>query len=274
MNFNRSLIAVLAASLLAVSCFAADDPNDPGDPSIIFWKKDKDKDQDKDKKSPKKMVSSSVKASETPIPRIWIGLTGSITPLKLLHTDSSGNLQDSYGDSLSATNAGGFAGGGVTVNARILKNYWLSVGAIYRYTGYNWSLITTDVNGDAFVERARIRLIDFPVMIKYTGRKFNPLHKYAFYELGGAFRDVMSHTITTNQSEYGSSSVGLGVYSGTAYHRQDKGAMAGVGIIAKDDFGIIVSPEVRYTRWFGDTFGSQVIGTQKNQLEITVSFGF
>ena len=132
MNFNRSLIAVLAASLLAVSCFAADDP---GDPSIIFWKKDKDKDQDKDKKSPKKMVSSSVKASETPIPRIWIGLTGSITPLKLLHTDSSGNLQDSYGDSLSATNAGGFAGGGVTVNARILKNYWLSVGAIYRYTG-------------------------------------------------------------------------------------------------------------------------------------------
>ena len=247
MNFNKSLVIALAASLLTVSCFAADDP---GDPNIIFWKKDKDKDKDQDKqdKKSKQQVSSSVKASETPIPRIWIGLTGSITPLKLLHTDDSGNYQDSYGDSISATPASGFAGGGVTLNARILHNYWLSIGSIYRYTGYNWSLITTDVAGDAYVERSRVRMLDFPVMLKYTGRRFNPLNKYAFYELGGTFRDVLSHTITTNQSEYGVASVGPGIYSGTAYHKEDKGATAGVGIIAKDDFGIIVSPEVRYIR--------------------------
>jgi hypothetical protein len=68
--------------------------------------------------------------------------------------------------------------------------------------------------------------------------------------------------------------LGPGVTSYTSYHRTNIGATAGAGLIAKDDFGIIVSPEVRYTRWMGDTFGSNTLGTQRNQLEITVSFGF
>jgi hypothetical protein len=275
---NKSLIVLLAASFLAVTCFAADDPGDPT--NIIFWKKDKDKDKDQDKKdkSPKQLVSSSVKPSETPIPRVWIGLTGSITPLKLLHSNNSGSITDAGGDTLSATTSGGMVGGGATVNARILKSFWLSVGAIYRNTGYDWVLQANDTNLDVFTERSRVNLIDFPVLVKYTGRKWNA-SKYTFYEAGLTLRDAVGRTTTTNWYDFSSNSLGPGVASGTNYNRRYYGATAGAGIIAKDDFGIIFSPEVRYTHWMGDTFnnnfsGGNLIGTQRNQLEITVSFGF
>lgn len=270
-SLTRSLIVVLATSLLAVSCFAAAD--DPGDPSIIPWHK-KDKDQDKDKSAPKKGVSSSVRASETPIPRVWIGLTGSMTPLRLLHTDNSGNLQDSAGDQLLATNNAGWTGGGLTLNARITRSFWVNIGGIYRYAGYDWMYNTTDANLDAFAERSRIRMIDIPALVRYNGKKWNP-SKHTFYELGGTYRDVISRVTTSDQTDFGGTAgIGPGIPSNTAYHRTSYGATVGAGIIAKDDFGIIVSPEVRYTRWMGDTFASNVIGTQKNQLEITLTFGF
>jgi hypothetical protein len=270
-SLTKSLIVVLATSLLAASCFAADDP---GDPSIIPWHKNKDKDKDQDKAAPKRGVSSSVKASETPIPRIWIGLTGSITPLRLLHTNASGNLQDAAGDALLATNNSGWVGGGLTLHVRITKSFWINVGGIYRYVGYDWMFNTTDLNEDAFAERSRLRMIDIPLLVRYTGKKWNP-SKYTFYELGGTYRDVFSRVTTADQTAFASTAgIGPGISSGTAYHRTSYGATVGAGLIAKDDFGIIVSPEVRYTRWMGDTLGSNVIGTQKNQLEITLTFGF
>ncbi len=260
-TLSKRLVLVLATSLLAGSCVAADDPGDPNGGAP----------KDKEKKTPKQMVSSSVKASETPIPRIWIGLTGSYTPLRLLHVNSNG-LTDANGDSFTASRAQGQVGGGLTLNARILRNYWISIGAIYRFTGYDTTDAVFDTNSDVFFERSRVRLIDVPVMLRYTGRKYN-ISKYTFYELGGVLRDGISRK-TLNQWVDVNGPVGVGPSSGTSYRRMTYGAVAGAGVIGKDDFGIIVSPEVRYTRFFDDVFASPLLGTQKNQLEITVSFGF
>lgn len=267
----KSFVAILATSLLAAACFAADEPG--GDPSIIPHLGKKKSDEPKEKKAPKQLVSSSVKRSETPIPRVWIGLTGSYTPLKLLKASANGQINTTTGETLQSKTAQGLVGGGLTVNARILKNYWLSAGAIYHYVGYDWLYFSNDTNLDAYTERSRARLIDFPVMVRYTGRKWNP-SKYTFYEVGGAFRDAISRKTTTNAYDIYSSSLGSGITSDTKYHHETFGAMAGAGLIAKDDFGIIVSPEVRYTHWMGDTFGSSTLSTQRNQLEITISFGF
>ena len=284
-SLRKSVFVVLASSLLACSCFAADD--DPGDPNI-FSHKDKDGNPKvKEKKTPKQLVSSSVKASETPIPRVWIGLTGSYTPLNLIKANTVG-LTNSNSDSTSAKSAQGLAGGGLTVNARVLHNYWISIGAIYRYNGYDWNYALnplTDGNFDTFTERSRARMIDFPLLVKYSGRKYN-ISKRTFYELGAVYRDVLSRKTTTNWADFNSTSLGpippgLPLPSGgaypspiVAYKPHTFGAVAGVGLAAKDDFGIIVSPEVRYTRWMGDTFSNDVLHSQKNQLEITVSFGF
>jgi hypothetical protein len=260
-TLGRFSVIVLAASLLAGSCLAADDPGDPNGGAP----------KDKEKKTAKQMVSSSVKSSETPIPRIWIGLTGSFTPLRLLHANSNG-LTDANGDSFSASRAQGQIGGGVSINARIFRSYWINIGAIYRFTGYDTAEAVNDTNSDYFFERSRVRLLDIPVMVRYTGRKYN-ISKYTFYELGGVVRDGISRK-TLNEWVNENGYVGTGPTSGTNYRRMTYGGVVGAGVIGKDDFGIIVSPEVRYTRWFEDTFSSPLLGSQKNQLEITVSFGF
>ncbi len=275
-SLTKSIFVCLAASLLAVTCFAADDP---GDPSIIphFGKKKSDDDSGADKKGPKQLVSSSVKTGEAPLPRVWIGLTGSLTPLKLLHAPAAGVTLSDY-ENFSATTGQGLYGGGLTLNARIIKNFWVSVGAIYRFTGYDWSWYTNDTNQDVFTERSRARMIDIPVLVRYNGKKWN-LNKHTFYELGGTYRNGISRQTTTNWLDALSTSLGTGVASDVSYHRTNYGATAGVGFTARDDFGIILSPEVRYTRWMGETFsqniaGGSILATQRNQLEVTLSFGF
>jgi hypothetical protein len=250
---------VMAAFLTAGLCFAADDAGDPngGTPK---------------ERSPKQLVSSSVKASEKPIPRVWFGLTGSFTPLKLLHANASG-LTNGAGDQISARTAQGQAGGGAILNVRLFRGYWISLGTIYRFTGYDARDTLNDTNGTVDVERTRARFLDFPLMVRYTGRKWNP-SKYTFYELGGVLRDGVSVKTTTNLVDGVTGELGPGFTFGTSYKRTVPGVVAGAGIIAKDDFGIIVSPEVRYTRWLSENFNSNLVGTQRNQLEITVSFGF
>jgi hypothetical protein len=257
----KRFVVVLAASLLAGSCFAADDPGDPNGGAP----------KEKEKKTPKQMVSSSVKASELPIPRIWIGLTGSYTPLRILKANANG-LTDATNDSFTATTAQGQAGGGAILNARLFRGYWINIGAIYRFSGYDATAAYTDINSTVNTERSRVRLVDFPVMLRYAGKKWNP-SKYTFYEIGGALRDGLSINTSTYSFNV-NGPIGAGPLTGTKYRRTVPGAMAGVGLIGRDDFGIIVSPEVRYTRWMGDTFTSPLLGGQRNQLEVTVSFGF
>ena len=60
---------------------------------------------------------------------------------------------------------------------------------------------TNDANSDAYVERSRVRLLDIPVLVRYSGRKFN-ISKYTFYELGGVMRTGFSRTTTTNLEQH------------------------------------------------------------------------
>jgi hypothetical protein len=271
---NKRLVLMLAALLAAASCYAADDPDNPngGDPNGGAPKE----------KAVKQAVSSSVKMSEKPIPRIWIGLTGSYTPLKLIKANNSGNIMDNGGDTYTATSAQGQAGGGAIVNVRLIKGFGISLGAIYRFTGYDATEDTNALNspvGDTFenIERTRVRLLDIPVMVRYSGKKWNP-SKHTFYEIGGVMRQGFSSQTGTYAVDYLYNETGPGSTFGTTYKHRVYGAVAGAGLIGRDDFGIIVSPEVRYTRWMEDQFSSPIvsglINSNKNQLEVTVSFGF
>lgn len=269
-SLNRPIGMILALSLAAGLCLAADDPNGSGANGGGAPKDN----------TVKQAVSSSVRPSEKPVPRIWIGLTGSYTPLKLIKANNSGNITDQNGDVYTATSAQGQFGGGAIVNVRLIRGFGISLGAIYRYTGYD---ATEDVPANSFgdtfedIERTRVKLIDFPVMVRYSGRKFN-VSKHTFYELGGVLRDGISVKTGTYAVDALYNETGTGSTFGTNYKRKVYGAVAGAGLIARDDFGIIVSPEVRYTRWMDDTFSSPIVSgllnSNKNQLEITVSFGF
>jgi hypothetical protein len=50
------------------------------------------------------------------------------------------------------------------------------------------------------------------------------------------------------------------------------GATVGVGFRFVDEFSIKVTPEVRYTRWDGLTFGTDSTQSPRNQLEVGIAF--
>lgn len=220
--------------------------------------------------STKHLTSSSVRESRSAeIPRVWAAISGSYLPFQTIKTSSSTN--STTGEQITSTSANGQAGAGVTLNARLFRGYWISLGAIYRFAGYD----TNDaVNSNAtYVERTRARLIDFPAMIRYTGPHFR-WSKYSFYEIGGALRYATHIQLAQAATDENGNYFCCAPASTTGIKRMTEGAVIGTGISGRDDFGIIVSPEVRYTRWMGNTFSSPTVATMRNQLEVTVSFGF
>jgi hypothetical protein len=195
-------------------------------------------------------------------------LTGSYLPFKLVKATSQTNATTQEQISSQADN--GQAGGGLTLNYRLFHGWWVSVGAIYRFGGYD----TTDsVNANTiYLERTRARYLDFPALIRYSGPHFR-WSKYSFYEAGATIRrpnDIKRYQIANNGTEY----YCCAPPSTTAIHHTVEGVTVGTGVAGKDDFGIIVAPEVRYTYWMGNTFSSPTVSTMKNQLELTVSFGW
>jgi hypothetical protein len=217
----------------------------------------------------KHLTSSSVYESRSSeLPRVWAGITGSYTPFKPFTVKNSTNSTTQ--ETIDSTAANGQAGAGVMVNMRLFRGYWISLGGIYRFGGYD----TTDtVNSSTiYLERTRAHLLDFPALIRYTGPHFR-WSKYSFYEAGAAVRYASDIHLTQAANN------GIAYYccappSTTSINRMIEGVVVGTGIAGKDDFGIIVSPEVRYTRWMGNTFSAPTVATMRNQLEVTVSFGF
>lgn len=218
----------------------------------------------------KHLTSSSVHESRSAeLPRVWAAISGSYLPFQPITAKSTSN--STTGEAINSKAANGQAGAGVTLNMRLFRGYWLSLGGIYRFAGYD----TTDaVDSNTFyLERMRARFLDFPALIRYTGPHFR-WSKYSFYEVGGAVRYAtrirLSEAAVNASGEY----FCCAPPSTTGIRRTTEGVVVGTGVSGRDDFGIIVSPEVRYTRWMGNTFTSPTIATMRNQLEVTVSFGF
>ncbi len=183
---------------------------------------------------------------------------------------ASTNTNATTGEIISSTAANGQAGAGVTLNLRVFGSWWLNLGGIYRFGGYD----TTDaVNSNTlYLERTRAHYLDFPALIRYSGPRFR-WNRYSFYEGGAAVRYASDVRLTQSANN------GFDYYccappSTTSVRRMIEGVVVGTGISGKDDFGIVVSPEVRYTRWMGNTFRSPTVSTMRDQLELTISFGF
>jgi outer membrane protein with beta-barrel domain len=250
-------IAVLAA---VTAVFAADDSGSPAG----------DSPQDQ-KSSTGVSSSSSTDTFSRPIPRIWLGISGNCTPLRLVTVGTNTNA--TTGEVVSSTAANGLAGVGLNLNVRITSAFWASIGGVYRFTGYDYTDSVNDTLGTVYTQRARAHLIDMPVMVRYNGERFN-ISKYTFYELGGAVRYALPEKVSqVAVNENGLIASGAPP-TGIRFTKMIEGVIAGAGLTAKDEFGIVVAPEVRYTRWLGNTFDGNSVSTQHNQLEIAITFGY
>jgi hypothetical protein len=214
-------------------------------------------------------TSSSVpEIREQTLPRIWVGVSANMSPLKLFTSSSS---TDSNGDIVTTTVANAEAGGGLNINLHVLHNYWLNLGASYYFGGYDTTDAINDAAGTLYVERTRAKIFDFPVLVRYTGPKFR-WSRYSFYELGGTLRYTSAidvHQTAVDENGY----FCCATPSGTRFKRETEGVTVGTGLVFKDDFGIKSAPEIRYTRYLNTAIAGPTVGTMRNQLEVAITFG-
>ena len=91
--------------------------------------------------------------------------------------------------------------------------------------------------------------------------------------MGPAFRQVNQIT-TSLTTRRGTETLCCDATPRVPANNWSKGFSAGSGGQFRDDFGITVSPQVRYTRWMDRPFDNLSTRTMVNQVEGMVSIGF
>jgi len=181
-------------------------------------------------------------------------------------------------------NKGTVFGGGVTVQFFFSDRYALNADLQLRRPRYKLSTTfyegvdNPNTPGDDrtatfFTEDTRARYWDLPLLLRrYNESRFEDRWKW-FYEAGPVVRRV-SGIRSTTEKEFRNVKTCCDETPATPAHRNIFGAVAGVGLVLKDDFGIKLIPEFRYTRWFGGIFNNRAAQSRRDQYEILFSITF
>jgi hypothetical protein len=175
-------------------------------------------------------------------------------------------------------------GGGLAIEIHLSRKATFRVEGLYSRLRYDkvtdiyWGGDDSTTNNDERshmnrVERTKARLIDVPVMVQYRIFGTEGARGRVFLSLGGAVRTVSTIRTTyetTSAEAYKTTTQGRV----TPSKRNLLGASVGLGFRIIDDFRIKSTPEIRYTRWAGNTFASDSTQSPRNQLEFGVGFTF
>ena len=181
-------------------------------------------------------------------------------------------------------NKGTLFGGGVTVQFFLTDRYAINADLQLRRPRYklsttfyegvdNPNTAGDDRTATFNTEDTRARYWDLPLLVRrYNESRFEDRRKW-FYEVGPVFRRVTGIRSSTEQEAKGVKTC-CDETPATPAHRNILGAVAGVGLVLKDDFGIKLIPEFRYTRWFGGIFNNRAAQSRRDQYEILFSITF
>jgi len=181
-------------------------------------------------------------------------------------------------------NKGTLFGGGVSMQFFITERYAVNADLQLRRTRYK--LTTTfyegidnpntpfdDRTATFTTEDTRARYWDLPVLVRrYNESRFEDRWKW-FYEAGPVLRRVTGIRSSTER-EARNVRTCCDETPATPAHKNIYGAVAGIGLVVKDDFGIKLIPEFRYTRWFGGIFNNRAAQSRRDQYEILFSITF
>lgn len=181
-------------------------------------------------------------------------------------------------------NKGTLFGGGVS--AQFFLTERLAVNADLQLRRTRYKLATTYFEGidnpntagddriaTFYTEDTRARYWDLPVLVRrYNESRYEDRWKW-FYEAGPVLRRVTGIRSAT-EKEFKGTKTCCDETPAAPAHKNIFGAVAGVGVVLKDDFGIKLIPEFRYTRWFGGIFNNRAAQSRRDQYEILFSITF
>jgi len=236
--------------------------------------------------------AGTLDSKQEPLPkayyhRISFGATLSVLGLDMVPGKTSSNVTTSPAvDAIYTTTAGskriGFGG---VVQLALTERFAVNVSLLTRRIGYK-------MNGDIFTgtdnpttptderkhtvtnEDTRAKLYDLPIMVQYYNRDRHAARLRWFVEGGGVLRRVSDINTSIDTTINAGTTSCCTTTPIVPANRTTRGAVAGAGVLFKDDFGIHIVPEFRYTRWLNQTFQSNSTGVQRNQLEAMVSLTF
>lgn len=119
-------------------------------------------------------------------------------------------------------------------------------------------------------ENTKARLFDIPVLVHRNLRSSGVLSH--LYLSGGATARLATTVRTTNNITNADATVANNQFRAQVAKRTLIGATVGAGFRFVDEFGIKVTPEIRYTRWNGMTFNTDSTRSPRNQLEVGIGF--
>ena len=228
-------------------------------------------------------------ASQSPayVRRFSGGLTASFTPWDLMKGgDFNGVVFPGPLDvqSQSRPNSKWYAAG-VAIQVTVTNRFALAVNAIVRQAGFSITanvIEGTDNPATPTVDERKFYIdtesthgyyMDLPVLIRFYGKSHRKEGHRWFVEGGGTVRHVWNvKTSITRETVDGSTCCNN---TPTHPHKQNAlGATVGAGMHFADDFGIRIIPEVRYTRWFNETFQKYGVHSRRDQIEILITIGF
>lgn len=176
-------------------------------------------------------------------------------------------------------------GGGLAMQVTLNNRFALAVNAIVRQAGFQiYSNVIEGIDNPTTpsVDERKYYIanneshayyMDLPVLVRFYNKSHRKDGKRWFAELGGTARHVWNvKTSITKEDVNGSTCCDN---TPARIHKQNAlGATAGAGMHFVDDFGLRIIPEVRYTRWFADSFRLYGVRGRRDQIELMLTIGF
>lgn len=228
-------------------------------------------------------TSSSTREVEAQ-PNFWrrfsAGVRASIVVLNLQNSASfasSPNTLTLVSSSLTPSSAR--FGGGATVEYAATPRILISADFLYQYFSYSSQVVTTVTLADGTSqissqnESTHARYYTVPILARYATLPARTASAQVFLGGGVSFRKISTVRTTTISNNPDGSSI-TGYTPRTPQKLSTFGAVATAGFRVKDEFGIRITPEVRFTRWFSDLFSSWPGRQRRNELEVIIGLTF
>ncbi len=134
------------------------------------------------------------------------------------------------------------------------------------------SVTTTKVT--TVKERTSFHSWEVPLLVRRFSKEHDEAGFRWFYQAGLASRRI-THIRTERSTTTPDSKVACCDESPAApHHGTALGVVAGAGLRSRDQFGIRVTPEIRYTRWMQRNWDELTARSKRDQVELVLGFTF
>ena len=212
--------------------------------------------------------------------RFSVGVRGSIVMLPIQSSTASASTPNTLTlVSTALSPASSRFGGGATVEYAATHRILVTADLLYQYFAYSAQTVTTVTLADGTsqistrAESTHARYWTVPVLARYGTLPARTAAAQVFLGGGVSFRKISNIRTTTDIVNPDGSSA-TNYTPRTSDRLSVFGATATAGFRVKDEFGIRVTPEVRFTRWFSDLFTSWPGRQRRNELEVVIGLTF